>query len=204
MHAGCCGSSLYAFITIYLWVVVVGRALLWAVIVAVIYLSFLCVDCGWCWWGGGHCGLSLCAFLIVHSWVHGYLARMSQTDLSDVVALQSPTLNKLLALKHIRQYFTIPHIIHMDSTGFHWTPLDSTGHHWTSLYNWDFTTYWYKSGLHWTGLDSTAVLNTKLDSTAVLNTKLDSTGLPATFNTHCPVLEKIRGNLNCLNTYLNA
>ena len=46
MHAGCCGSSLYAFITIYLWVVVVGRALLWAVIVAVIHLSFLCVDCG--------------------------------------------------------------------------------------------------------------------------------------------------------------
>ena len=32
------------------------------------------------------------------------------------------------------QYFTIPHIIHMDSTGLHWTPLDSTGLHWTSLY----------------------------------------------------------------------
>ena len=35
--------------------------------------------------GGGHCGLSLCAFLIVHSWVHAHLAQMSQTDLSDVV-----------------------------------------------------------------------------------------------------------------------
>ncbi|EDR13059.1 uncharacterized protein LACBIDRAFT_322478 [Laccaria bicolor S238N-H82] len=40
-----------------------------------------------------------------------------------------------------RQYFTIPHIIHMDSTGFHWLPLASTGLDWTAN---------HKTGLHWT------------------------------------------------------
>ena len=74
------------------------------------------------------------------------------------------------------QYFTIPCIIHMDSTGFHWTPLDSTGLHWTSLYNWDFTTYWYKTGLHWTPLDFTG-LHYIIETSLHTGTKLDSTGL---------------------------
>ena len=81
------------------------------------------------------------------------------------------------------QYFTIPHIIHMDSTGFHWIPLDSTGLHWTSLYigaelhtgtkldstglDWSVSCSQHKTGLHWTGLDSTAALNTKLDWTGL-------------------------------------
>ena len=107
-------------------------------------------------------------------------------------------------LCQLTQYFTIPHIIHMDSTGFHWIPLDSTGLHWTSLYNWDTNLDstglsatintnldstglhldWsglhcysqHKPGLHWTPLLYSTQTWTPLDSTAVLNTKLDSTG----------------------------
>ncbi|EDR01843.1 uncharacterized protein LACBIDRAFT_332878 [Laccaria bicolor S238N-H82] len=50
-----------------------------------------------------------------------------------------------------KQYFTIPHIIHMDSTGFHWLPLDSTGldcqsQNWTPLDS-------PNTKLDWTGLD---------------------------------------------------
>ena len=31
-----------------------------------------------------------------------------------------------LGMTNPQQYFTIPHIIHMDSTGLHWIPLDFT------------------------------------------------------------------------------
>ena len=79
------------------------------------------------------------------------------------------------SLRQVHQYFTLPHIIHMDSTGLHWTPLDSTGLH----YILDHYNNIHESGLHWTGLDWTANW-TGLDWTglsAVSNTKLDSTGL---------------------------
>jgi len=81
--------------------------------------------------------------------------------------------NWVKIIRNPGQYFTIPHAIHMDSTGFHCT----------SLY---FTIYWtvshiqYKTGLHWTPLDCQLYTETKLDSTrlpTLFNTKLDSTEL---------------------------
>ncbi|KIJ90080.1 hypothetical protein K443DRAFT_117127, partial [Laccaria amethystina LaAM-08-1] len=56
------------------------------------------------------------------------------------------------------QYFTLPHIIHVDSSGFHWIKriffciplaLDSTGLH----YILDHYNNNHKSGLGWTPLD---------------------------------------------------
>ena len=94
-----------------------------------------------------------------------------------VPPVKKRTLQTLVMTKSRHQYFTIPHIIHMDSTGFHWIPLDSTGLHyigaelhtgtkldWTGL-DGTVSCSQHKTGLHWTGLESTAALNTKLDWT---------------------------------------
>ncbi|KIK04607.1 hypothetical protein K443DRAFT_92808 [Laccaria amethystina LaAM-08-1] len=96
------------------------------------------------------------------------------------------------------QYFTLPHIIHMDSSGLQWTPLDftiywtishtqhKTGLHWTGL---DWT---YKYGLHWTGLDFQTQIWTPLGWTGlsdVPNTNLDSTGLSAILSTNWTPLD---------------
>ncbi|EDR07079.1 uncharacterized protein LACBIDRAFT_328409 [Laccaria bicolor S238N-H82] len=75
---------------------------------------------------------------------------------------------------HTGQYFTIPHIIHMDSTGFHWIPLDFTTY-WQYPQNWTPSTKLDSTGLHWTA--STNLDWTGLDWTGLQITKLDSTGL---------------------------
>ncbi|EDR03410.1 uncharacterized protein LACBIDRAFT_331508 [Laccaria bicolor S238N-H82] len=63
----------------------------------------------------------------------------------------------------ISPYFTIPHIIHMDSTGFHWIPLDSTGLHYILAISTKLDSQ-HKTGLHWTA--STNLDWTGLDWTA--------------------------------------
>ncbi|EDR02213.1 uncharacterized protein LACBIDRAFT_332558 [Laccaria bicolor S238N-H82] len=83
------------------------------------------------------------------------------------------------------QYFTIPHAIHMDSTGFHWTPLDSPTY-WTIItiftkldstglptQNWTGLDWTGQTGLHWTFPTQNWTGQTGLDWTG-----LDSTGLP--------------------------
>ncbi|EDQ99322.1 uncharacterized protein LACBIDRAFT_335126 [Laccaria bicolor S238N-H82] len=105
------------------------------------------------------------------------LLQGNTTVLPYPIAPTRPTPSALLPepVATVLQYFTIPHIIHMDSTGFHWIPLDFTTY-------WQYPQIWtpldsqHKTGLHWTA-------STKLDWTGLQITKLDWTGLHWTLPT---------------------